>query len=78
MVRSIFIENFNLYFVETFYSLFNLSYSCFNYWSTINWIHDLFSFFSSIGDLSTSTNEQLDWTTRLHIALNASQGNDLR
>ncbi|CAK9266655.1 unnamed protein product, partial [Sphagnum jensenii] len=26
------------------------------------------------GDLSTSTNEQLDWTTRLHIALNASQG----
>ncbi|CAK9212176.1 unnamed protein product [Sphagnum troendelagicum] len=26
------------------------------------------------GHLSTSTNEQLDWTTRLHIALNASQG----
>ncbi|CAK9869304.1 unnamed protein product [Sphagnum jensenii] len=26
------------------------------------------------GDLSTSVNEQLDWTTRLHIALNASQG----
>ncbi|CAK9870025.1 unnamed protein product [Sphagnum jensenii] len=26
------------------------------------------------GNLSTSTNEQLDWTTRLHIALNASQG----
>ncbi|KAH9530788.1 hypothetical protein CY35_19G003100 [Sphagnum magellanicum] len=26
------------------------------------------------GDLSTSANEQLDWTTRLHIALNASQG----
>ncbi|CAK9213890.1 unnamed protein product [Sphagnum troendelagicum] len=26
------------------------------------------------GDLSTSTNEQLDWTTRLHIALNTSQG----
>ncbi|CAK9254098.1 unnamed protein product, partial [Sphagnum jensenii] len=26
------------------------------------------------GDLSTSDNEQLDWTTRLHIALNASQG----
>ncbi|CAM5999281.1 unnamed protein product [Sphagnum balticum] len=30
------------------------------------------------GDLSTSANEQLDWTTRLHIALDASQGNDLR
>ncbi|CAK9237889.1 unnamed protein product, partial [Sphagnum troendelagicum] len=28
--------------------------------------------------LSTSTNEQLDWTTCLHIALNASQGNDLK
>jgi serine/threonine protein kinase len=26
------------------------------------------------GDSSTSANEQLDWTTRLHIALNASQG----
>ncbi|CAK9266702.1 unnamed protein product [Sphagnum jensenii] len=26
------------------------------------------------GDLSTSVNEQLDWTTRLHIALNASKG----
>ncbi|CAK9266660.1 unnamed protein product [Sphagnum jensenii] len=26
------------------------------------------------GHLSTSANEQLDWTTRLHIALNASQG----
>ncbi|KAH8913186.1 hypothetical protein BDL97_U01400 [Sphagnum fallax] len=26
------------------------------------------------GDLSTLANEQLDWTTRLHIALNASQG----
>jgi hypothetical protein len=31
----------------------------------------------NIGDLSKSANEQLDWTTRLHIALNASQGNDL-
>ncbi|KAH8936958.1 hypothetical protein BDL97_17G112600 [Sphagnum fallax] len=30
------------------------------------------------GHLSTSTNEQLDWTTCLHIALNASQGNDLK
>ncbi len=38
----------------------------------------LFSFSSSIGDLSTSANEQPDWTTRLHIALNASQGNDSR
>ncbi|CAK9266716.1 unnamed protein product [Sphagnum jensenii] len=28
------------------------------------------------GDLSTSPNEQLDWTTRLHIALNASQGSE--
>ncbi|CAN5964096.1 unnamed protein product, partial [Sphagnum jensenii] len=28
----------------------------------------------NVGDLSTSANEQLDWTTRLHIALNASQG----
>ncbi|CAM6041542.1 unnamed protein product [Sphagnum compactum] len=26
------------------------------------------------GDVSRSVNEQLDWTTRLHIALNASQG----
>ncbi|KAH8970054.1 hypothetical protein BDL97_02G066900 [Sphagnum fallax] len=26
------------------------------------------------GHLSTSANEQLDWTTRLHIALNAAQG----
>ncbi|CAK9869314.1 unnamed protein product [Sphagnum jensenii] len=28
----------------------------------------------SLCDLSTSVNEQLDWTTRLHIAFNSSQG----
>jgi hypothetical protein len=34
----------------------------------------LIFFFWNIGDLATLTNEQLDWKTRLNIALNAAQG----